>query len=153
MSYTLQEAREALVDDLRPVVERLASALACLTEAYEAMDDQSADRLEEELFGPVRSAYGRTRRALGDFTARHGLPAPDIGQPASSGPHSADSRIYLQRGIDATSHAEAAIAELQDSMLPVEAGDRELRTDLSEIRGLLAPVPARAQQLLRTLGR
>ena len=42
--------------------------------------------------------------------------------------------------------------ELQDSLLPVESGDAELRQGLAEVRELLSlSVPAR--EFLRTLGR
>jgi hypothetical protein len=38
-------------------------------------------------------------------------------------------------------------------MLPIESGDAELRTGLSDVRELLDRVPASARQFLRTLGR
>ena len=45
------------------------------------------------------------------------------------------------------------LAELQDSMMPVEVGDRELRAGLSETRESIAELPARARRLMRTQGR
>jgi hypothetical protein len=45
------------------------------------------------------------------------------------------------------------IAELQDSMLPIESGDPELRQGLAEVRELLAELPLGARDFLRTLGR
>ena len=45
------------------------------------------------------------------------------------------------------------LAELQDSMMPVEVGDRELRTGLSETREAIAPLPASARRLMRAQGR
>jgi hypothetical protein len=45
------------------------------------------------------------------------------------------------------------IAELQDSMRPVEVGDAELRAGLADVRARLADLPERGRQLLRTLGR
>jgi hypothetical protein len=45
------------------------------------------------------------------------------------------------------------LGELQDSMLPVEVGDVELRTGLAEVRELLGGVRMRARELVRTLGR
>jgi hypothetical protein len=45
------------------------------------------------------------------------------------------------------------LGELQDSMLPVEVGDVELRAGLSEIRELVGGVRGRARELLRVLGR
>ena len=38
-------------------------------------------------------------------------------------------------------------------MLPVESGDAELRSGLSEVRTLLAVLPGNAREFLRTLGR
>jgi hypothetical protein len=38
-------------------------------------------------------------------------------------------------------------------MLPIEAGDPELRVGLAEVRELLDQVPGRAREFLRTLGR
>ena len=45
------------------------------------------------------------------------------------------------------------LAELQDSLLPVEVGDRELRTGLADVRSTLSGVPDRAHELIRVLGR
>ena len=59
----------------------------------------------------------------------------------------------LDRAVDAAHEADQAIAELQDSMLPVEVGDPELRAGLSQIRETLAAVPLRARELVRTVGR
>lgn len=141
------------MEDVGRALEQLAFALACLGEAYELVDENAADRLEESLFRPVRSAYARARRALTGFAARHDLQAGTASQPDSSGLHSADPRVYLERAIEASGRADAVIAELQDSLLPVEVGDQELRQDLSAVRGLLDRVPAEGQALLRTLGR
>jgi hypothetical protein len=153
MSYTTGEARESMMEDVGRALEQLAFALACLGEAYELVDENSADRLEENLFRPVRSAYAQARRALSGFAARHELQTAPASQPDSSGLHSSDPRVYLERAIEASSQADATIAELQDSMLPVEVGDQELRQDLSGVRALLDRVPAQGQALLRTLGR
>ena len=38
-------------------------------------------------------------------------------------------------------------------MLPVEVGDPELRSGLSRVRELIAPLPDRARNLVRVLGR
>jgi hypothetical protein len=45
------------------------------------------------------------------------------------------------------------LADLQDSFLPAEYGDPELRAGLSEVRRQLGDVPARGRQLIRTLDR
>ena len=53
----------------------------------------------------------------------------------------------------AVSAADVVLSTLQDSMLPVEVGDRELRAGLGEVRELIAPLPGRARQVVRTVGR
>ena len=59
--------------------------------------------------------------------------------------HSADPRVYVDRAVDAIERADQMLAELQDSMMPVEVGDRELRAGLSETRRAIADLPARAR--------
>jgi hypothetical protein len=152
MSYSTQEARMQLLEDLARAADELAVALACLTEAYEALDDDSADLLERDMFRPVQLAYGRARRTYAEFAARVGLPDRHFGV-ASPGTHSADPKAYIERAIDSVELCDQGIAELQDSMLPVEVGDTELRAGLSETRTLIAEVPARGRRLLRTFGR
>ena len=45
------------------------------------------------------------------------------------------------------------LAALQDSMLPIEVGDSELRAGLQEVRELLGQLRHQARELVRTLGR
>lgn len=152
MAYTSESARTQLLDQLADAVDQLAIALAALGEAYEEVDEQTADQLEEALFRPVQGAYGRARRTHAEFAGRHGLPARTFA-PGSVVAHSADPRVHLERAIAAAEQADHVVAEMQDSMLPVEVGDRELRDGLTETRELIAAVPASGRQLLRTLGR
>ena len=58
----------------------------------------------------------------------------------------------MDRAVDAAAEADAILAELQDSMMPVEVGDAELRAGLAEVRELLGDVRAR-REFVRTLGR
>jgi len=44
-------------------------------EAYEQLDDQHADELEEQLFRPVQGAYGRAKRTYSEFASRSQLRA------------------------------------------------------------------------------
>ena len=53
----------------------------------------------------------------------------------------------------AVEEADAELADLQDSMMPVEVGDAELRAGLAEVRELLGEVTPRAREFTRTLGR
>jgi hypothetical protein len=62
-------------------------------------------------------------------------------------------KALVERTATAVEDADRRVAELQDSMLPIDAGDAELRTGLSEVRELLEKVPGAARQFLRTLGR
>lgn len=152
MAYTTESARAQLLDQLAEAVDQLAAALASLGEAYEQVDDHTAELIEEQLFRPVQGAYGRARRTHSEFAQRHGLSARAF-SAGSSGAHSADPRVHLERAITAIEQADQTVAEMQDSMLPVEVGDRELRDGLTETRELIAAAPARARQLLRTIGR
>jgi hypothetical protein len=152
MSYTNAEARQELLDQLGHATDVIALAVACLGAAYEALDEQTADELERSLFAPVQLAYGRAQRTHGEFADRYGLPRRTF-QPRSAGVESQGPRDLIQKAVDATGEADHAIAELQDSMLPVEVGDRELRAGLTEVRELINGIPARARALLRTVGR
>lgn len=152
MSYRSADARAQMLAEMAEAADQLAVALACLTEAYEELDEDAADALEDHVFRPVQSGYGRLRRTYTEFAARHGLPEHRF-EPRSSGTHSGDPRVYIERALDATQTAEHAIAELQDSMLPVDVGDPELRAGLAETRALVANVPVQGGRLLRTFGR
>lgn len=152
MAYTSEEARRRLLGDVAHAIDQLAVSLACLGEAYEALDERAGERLEDYLFRPVQSAYGRLQRTYAEFAARSGLPTRAFAS-ASSGMHSSDPRVYVERAIDAAENADHGIGTLQDSMMPVEVGDQELRAGLSETRELIASVPVRGRQLLRALGR
>jgi hypothetical protein len=152
MAYTSESARAALLDDLSEAVDQLATALASLGEAYEEVDEHTAEVLEERLFRPVQGAYGRGRRTYTEFAQRYGLSARSFEQ-GSRGAYSADPRVHVERAVAAIERADQVVAEMQDSMLPVEVGDRELRDGLTAIRELIAAPPAYGRQLLRTIGR
>ena len=152
MAYTTAEGREKILDDLAVAVEHIAEGLAALGEAYEQLDEHSGDVLETELFRPVQAAYGRAQRTHSEFAARSRLPTRTF-EPHSPGLQSQSVNDLITRAADAAQDADQAIAELQDSMLPVEVGDQELRAGLSQVRELVAPVPGNAHGLLRTVGR
>ena len=152
MAYTNAEARGQLLADLASAADQLAVALACLGTAYEQLDEQRADELEQQLFHPVQLAYGRAQRTHTEFARRYGLPSRTFAS-ASSGPESQGPIALIERAGDAAGEADQSIADLQDSMLPVEVGDPELRAGLSEVRELVTHVPARAHELVRSVGR
>ena len=146
------EVRQGLLDGIGEAVDELGKALAALGTAYELLDERSADRLEEELFGPVQKAYGRAKRTYADFAARHALAAREFAQPSSSS-GSRDVRRFLDRAVEAVDESEEILVELQDSGRPVEYGDPELRAGLAGVRELVSNVRASARMFTRTLGR
>jgi hypothetical protein len=152
MAYTSDSARHQLVDELGQAIEQLSVAIDAVGQAYEAADERTGDQLEAQLFRPVQAAYGRAQRTRAGFAARHGLDL-DPPSPAPAGNPSGDPRVHLERAITAIERADQIISEMQDSMLPVEVGDRELRDGLTEVRELIAIAPAQARQLLRLIGR
>jgi hypothetical protein len=152
MAYTTAEGREKVLHDLALATEQIADALAALGEAYEQLDEHTADVLEEELFRPVQLAYGRGKRTHSEFAVRSGLPTRSF-DAHTPGPQSQSVQALIERAVDAARDADQSIAELQDSMLPVEVGDPQLRAGLSQVREALGPVPVRARELVRTVGR
>jgi len=152
MAYVTREARQDLLEAVADAIEQLGLALAVAGAAYEQLDDASADRLEEDLFRPLQVAYGRAQRTHGGFASRHGIPGRTFA-PATSGLPSQGVRELLERTAEAAGEADAILAELQDSLRPVEVGDAELRAGLAEVRELLADLPARADGLVRRFGR
>ena len=152
MAYTSAEAREELLDGFALAIERIGLALAALGAAYEQLDERNADRLEEELFGPVQRAYGRAKSAYAQFAERHGMPSRTFPTP-SPGVPSTGAKGFIDGAVVATAEADNALSALQDSSLPTEVGDVELRAALTEVRELLSRVRQRARELERTLGR
>jgi hypothetical protein len=152
MSYVASEARQELLDTLGEASDAIARALAGLGAAYEQLGTLPADRLEEELFRPVQAAYGRAKRTHTGFAQRHGLPERAFA-PANPGLPSTGIRGFIDNAVASAGEADAVLAELQDSMMPVEVGDAELRAGLAEVRELLGEVRGRAREFVRTLGR
>jgi hypothetical protein len=152
MAYITAEARRELLDTVAEATEEIATALAALGVAYEQLDERNADRLEEELFGPVQRAYGRAKRTYAGFAERHGLPAREFA-PAAPTRASHGVKALLESAVDDVGQADAILAELQDSMRPVEIGDPELRAGLAEVRELVGHLRGNAREFVRTLGR
>ena len=60
---------------------------------------------------------------------------------------------FVAHAVEAVEAADRTLAGLQDSMLPVEAGDEQLRTGLKAVREPLGSLPGKAREFLRGLGR
>jgi hypothetical protein len=152
LAYSAADAREQILDEITVAIEAIGLAIGALGDAYEALDEHLGDRLEAELFRPAQAAYGRAQRTHAEFAARHGLPGEHF-EPTAAGRPSQGVKGFLDTAVGAISQADGALSSLQDSMLPVEVGDAELRAGLSEVRRTLADLPSRARQLARVIGR
>lgn len=152
MVYTTVEARQRLLDTVAGATDEIGFALASLGDAYERLDEHTADELEQELFLPVQMAYGRAQRTHTEFADRHGLPRR-VFESASAAAPSHGVRDLLDSAMEAVGRADGMLAALQDSMLPVEVGDVDLRAGLGDVRRLLTDLRGRARELVRTLGR
>ena len=152
MSHADLDARERLLDALADASDELARALASLGAAYEQLDEQQADRLEEQLFRPVQRAYGRAKRTHAEFAGRYGLSAREFTMPTPGAP-STGVRGFIQSALDAVERAELELVALQDSEIAIEVGDPELRSGLTEVRQLLDGLSQRARTFVRSFGR
>ena len=150
MAYSTADARQDILDRTAEAADHLGVALAALGAAYELVDEATGDRLESALFRPVQVAYGRARRAHETFAARTGLTARAFEQPT---PRHDDARAQIDRAVAEARAADDTLSELQDSMLPVEVGDPELRAALADVREHLGAVSQNARELTRVLGR
>jgi hypothetical protein len=152
VAYTSAEGRQDLLDAIADAIEQIGIALAALGGAYEQLDERNADRLEDELFAPVQRAYGRAKTTYTQFAGRHRMPSRDFPTP-SPGIPSTGVRGFIEGAVGAVEEADSVLSELQDSSLPTEVGDVELRAGLADVRGLLGTVGGRARELERTIGR
>jgi hypothetical protein len=152
MTYTTAEAREQLLDAIAGAIERLSAALSALSEAYEQADERTGERLEEALFGPTQAAYGRAKRTHAGFAERHEVSARSFAE-APPAPPAHGVKGLISDALAAIADADRTLAALQDSMMPVEVGDAELRAGLEQVRSLIGPLNARATELVRTFGR
>jgi hypothetical protein len=152
MSFTVAEGRQEILDRLAGAIAMLATAVATLSVAYERLDEQRSDELEAQLFRPVQLAYGRAQRTYNEFADRSGFERVAAAD-GSAGPEHQGAIALIGRAAESVEDADRTIADLQDSMLPVEVGDQELRAGLSETRSLLGQVPALSQRFVRTVGR
>jgi hypothetical protein len=152
VSYTTADGRRQVLDALAAAADQIGMAVAYLGEAYEQLDEYAAERLEEQLFRPVQLAYGRARRVYGEFAERHGLASRTFEVPQ---PHvrAHDARGLIDSAVEAVARADGGLGGLQDSMLPIEVGDPQLRAGIEQVRVLLGEVGERARRLERTLGR
>ena len=114
MSYTTAEGRQELLESLAEAIVELGFALAALGAAYEQLDVMSADKLEEELFGPVQRAYGRAKKTYAAFAERAGLEA-DSFAPQEAGLPSTGAIGFIGEAVNGIAAAGGKLTTLQDS--------------------------------------
>jgi len=146
------QARKDLLNAIAGAIDALGGALASLGAAYEQLDEQQADRLEDQLFRPLQRGYGRAKRTHAEFAARHGLAGRDF-RAATPGVASTGVKGFIENAVEDVEQAEHDLVSLQDSLTPVEYGDPELRAGLAEVRQAIAAFAAHAHAFLRTFGR
>ena len=152
MAYVTAQARQELLDAIAGAIVHLGEAIAALGVAYEQLDEGTADRLEDELFGPVQKAYGRGRRTYTEFASRYGLSARAFSPEAQRLP-STGVKGLIEAAADAVGAADDELVRLQDSLMPIEVGDPELRAGLADVRGLIDGFRAHARDVVRGFGR
>jgi hypothetical protein len=140
------------MEALAVAVDLLSRALGDLEGAYELLDERTADELEEQLFRPVQLAYGRAQRTYVDFGGRYELDLRSF-VAAPPGAPARGAKGLIESAVSAASEADRELAELQDSLMPVEVGDPQLRAGLEQVREQISGLGGRARNLLRTLGR
>jgi len=131
----------------------LAGDLGTVAEAVLAEGEAGLARYGLQLFRPVQLAFGRLRRTHDEFAARHDIARRASSEQPEPGHPSQGVKGFLEAAIDAITAADLELATLQDSMLPVEVGDPELRAGLAAVRSLVEDVRTRSREVLRTLGR
>jgi len=150
VAYTNAEARRQLLDAVARATTDIGAALAHLGAAYEQVDEAAGDRLEAELFRPLRTAFGQAQRTYATYARQHALPTRTF---AAREPPVESALEAIETAAAAIARADVELAELQDSMLPVEVGDPALRAGLTRVRQLLAEAALRMRAFTRTLGR
>ena len=152
MAYTTAEARIQMLDDLAHAIDEIGVALGALGEAYELLDEQNGDRMEEQLFRPVQVTYGRAKRTYSGFAERHGLPAREF-EPSAAGRAGAE-RARGDGRRDRGDRGGRPPAGRDPGLDDAGRGRRRAAArGLAEIRELVGPLPDRGSALLRTLGR
>lgn len=152
MAYSTAEGRQRLLDGLADAIDDLGYALAELGAAYEQLDVMTADKLEEQLFGPLQRGYGRAKRTHAAFAQRAGLEAQSF-EPHEAGLPSTGPKGFVANASAAIGKADLTLGDLQGSPELLEVGDAELRQGLAEIRTAIGGLPDTAHAITRRLGR
>jgi hypothetical protein len=140
-SAATTQARKDLLETVSEAINQIGRAIAALGTAYENLDEPT-----------VQLAYGRAQRAHTGFASRSGLRVRTFTPPPPNSPGRTTIEL-VERAVGYTADADTALSTLQDSMLPVDVGDPQLREDLALTRQALTEVPRRATEFSRQFGR
>jgi len=153
MTYTAHEGHERILVDGAGAAACLLGAIEALGNAYEELDEHAADDLEAKLYGPTGSAAKTLLGSIGAFAQRSGETFERPVAKHFPGGREAHAKEHVDAAVAFIREADEILAELQDSLLPVEVGDEQLREGLASTRRTIAPLPQAARELERTLGR
>ena len=131
VSYIAGEARQEMLDTLGDAIDEIAAALC---------GSRRGVRSSSARFPPTgsrRSCSARSRPRTG--VRSRPTPASPSGRgcpagrslPRLQGLPSTGIRGFVDSAVESVAEADAELAELQDSMMPVEVGDPELRAGLA----------------------
>jgi hypothetical protein len=147
-----RESRSQLLAALAAQTERLGRAVAQVAEAYDHLDERTAERLEEGLFKPLQRAYGRAQRAVREYAASQGLPQPTLNQAPPPLP-AVGVRELVARALSELEEADLGLVAIQDDELYPELSDPPLRAALGEVRSALAGCLQAGRELIKEFGR
>jgi hypothetical protein len=153
MTYSSHEGRDRIFRDSADAAAGLLGAIEALGTAYEALDEHAADELERHLYAPIGLAAKTLLAAVTAFAARSDETFERPVAKHFPGGREDGARQHVDAAIAFVGESDEILAELQDSLIPVEVGDAALREGLSATRRTLAPLPQAARELERTLGR
>ena len=152
MAYDSGQARVELLDEVGDATDDLGRGAGRSGRGL-----RGARRLQRRAPGgaalPARPDGLRARAAHPQRVRRAATACPTA--PSRPRPRAPSQGVkgFIDAAVSAVVRADARLAQLQDSMRPVEVGDAELRAGLSEVRRLVADVPRRASEFVRGLGR
>ena len=126
--------------------------MTSLGDAYEWLDEQTADRMEDEIFRPAQAAYGRAQRTHAAFSERHELTRSHFDEAGHTG-HPGDARGAIERAAASLTEADAILATFRIRCCRSTSAIRSCAPGSRAVRELIAPLPHQARQLLRMLGR
>jgi hypothetical protein len=153
MTYTSHEGRERILRESGEAAAALLGSIEALGAAYEALDDNAAQDLESRLYDPVGRAAKTLLATAAAFAQRCDEPFERPVAKHFAGGREDGPRQYVDAAVALVGEADALLAELQDSLLPIEVGDAPLREGLAATRRTVASLPQAARELERTLGR